>query len=536
MSATGTARLPLPPLEMRQLVGPVDPALFDNPSGGLVYPYLPATAYGRVLDFGCGCGRIARQLIQQRPRPRRYLGIDLHRGMVEWCRNNLAPAADGFEFIHHDVFQPSFNPGAEKPATLPFPAEDRSFTLVEATSVFTHLTQSAAVHYLSEVARVLEPSGLLHATWFLFEKDEYPMLTEVQNALYTNEYDLSSAVIFDRDWVRSTAAEAGLTIVEVQPPEIRNFHWRVIMQPSRDGLEEAAFPPDDAPSGAAPPPAVPPDPSRIGLRDQVADASSAERFPAPETPWSDEYVVQHRRLLSAALDDEGFLASIRRGDPLPDIYGVGFDERVVEFPWLLAQGLRGRVLDAGSALNHEHVIERVLPHVDELHVITLAPEPFAYPERGVSYVFADLRDLPYRSGYFDTVVCISTLEHIGMDNALYGVAAPRADDPQRELLRGVRELLRLTTPGGRILVTVPYGRREDHGRLRQFDRADVEGLLAALDGEPSVTVFAYDTDGWQLSDLDRAADRRYRDFLADPSPVPDRAAAARAVVCVSVGV
>lgn len=48
------AELPTPPPEMRQLVGATDPALFDNPSRGLVYPYLPAAAYERVLDFGCG--------------------------------------------------------------------------------------------------------------------------------------------------------------------------------------------------------------------------------------------------------------------------------------------------------------------------------------------------------------------------------------------------------------------------------------------------------------------------------------------------
>jgi SAM-dependent methyltransferase len=166
--------------------------------------------------------------------------------------------------------------------------------------------------------------------------------------------------------------------------------------------------------------------------------------------------------------------------------------------------------------------------------VTLAPEPLAFPEWGISYVFADLRDLPYRSDYFNTVVCISTLEHVGMNNALYGVVEEPADDAGPELSRAVSELVRVTAPGGRVLVTVPYGRREDHGRLRQFDRADVEALLTGLGGEPSFTVFAYDGDGWQLSELDRAADKRYRDFLADPSPVPDRAAAARAVVCVSV--
>jgi SAM-dependent methyltransferase len=76
--------LPLPPLELRDLVGAPEPERYDNPSGRPIYPYLPEAAFESVLDFGCGCGRVARQLIQQRPRPAHYMGIDLHRGMIAW--------------------------------------------------------------------------------------------------------------------------------------------------------------------------------------------------------------------------------------------------------------------------------------------------------------------------------------------------------------------------------------------------------------------------------------------------------------------
>src|SRR2546425_460600 len=95
--------LPLPPPDMRALVGLTDPAFYDNPTGGLVYPHLDPSTYRKVFDFGCGCGRVARQLIQQRPQPDRYVGVDLHRGMIEWCKANLAPHAPGFEFHHHNV-------------------------------------------------------------------------------------------------------------------------------------------------------------------------------------------------------------------------------------------------------------------------------------------------------------------------------------------------------------------------------------------------------------------------------------------------
>ena len=69
--------LPIPPFEMRQLVGPTDEAAFNNASGDPILD-VPESQFEAVLDFGCGCGRLARQMMQQRTRPRRYVGFDLH--------------------------------------------------------------------------------------------------------------------------------------------------------------------------------------------------------------------------------------------------------------------------------------------------------------------------------------------------------------------------------------------------------------------------------------------------------------------------
>ncbi len=38
----------------------------------------------RLLDAGCGCGRVARNLIHQPLRS--YVGFDRHRGMIDWCK------------------------------------------------------------------------------------------------------------------------------------------------------------------------------------------------------------------------------------------------------------------------------------------------------------------------------------------------------------------------------------------------------------------------------------------------------------------
>ena len=259
--------LPLPPVEMRALVGQTEPSGFDNPSGAPIFDFVDPGVYRSVFDFGCGCGRLARQLIQQRPRPARYLGLDLHAGMIAWCQHNLAPAAPGFEFAHHDVYNYHFNPGADKPAILAFPVEDSAFTLVTGWSVFTHLNEGQTVHYLGEVARILAPGGVFHSTWFLFDKaDGFPMMTDSQNALYVSHLDPSAAVIYDRPWLRQAAARVGLVIYQVWPvrPAARGFQWHLLMA-ADDGRPAAAWPVDDRGAGRNQPPAMPDEPDRIGL-------------------------------------------------------------------------------------------------------------------------------------------------------------------------------------------------------------------------------------------------------------------------------
>jgi len=243
--------LPVPPIEMRKLVGPTDLDAFDNSTGGPVFPGLPPGSLRAVLDFGCGCGRIARQLIQQTTPPERYVGIDLHAGMIRWCQENLTPRAPQFRFEHHDVRYEPFNPGAGKPVVLPFPVADSSCSLVIAHSVFTHLLEEQTVFYLREVARVLAPDGILCSTWFLFDKSEYPMMQEFQNTLFINAVDPINAVIYDRTWLRQMTRAVGLTLLRVSPPTLRGFQWEILMTNRGWNSIDAEIPPDEGDIGLA---------------------------------------------------------------------------------------------------------------------------------------------------------------------------------------------------------------------------------------------------------------------------------------------
>jgi hypothetical protein len=263
-----------------------------------------------------------------------------------------------------------------------------------------------------------------------------------------------------------------------------------------------------------------------------SEIGELRRVVPPPTPWTEDYVRRHTELVSHMLDTPDLLELFAAEAQLPGGYGIGFDERVVEYPWVLAQGPEGRTLDAGSTLNHEHILDRMLPKLTELHIVTLAAEPQSFPERGVTYTYADLRELPYDDRFFDTIISISTLEHVGMDNTRHGAPQTKEADPQAALRRAMAELERVLAPDGTIFATLPYGRREDHDWLRQFSREDVDDFLnVSTASSKTASVYAYTPWGWQRSSLSSAAQARYRDFYADQTPVSDLAAAARAVVC-----
>jgi len=228
-------------------VGPTDPALFDNPTAAATFRAFGDFDYASVFDFGCGCGRIARQMMQQECPPARYLGIDLHADAVVWCQQNLIHPS--FSFCHLDVRNVQFNPHASA-CTLPFPAEDNAFTLAVAVSVFTHVLEPHVDFFLGECSRLLRPGGTLLSSWFTFDKALYPMMQAFQNALYINAGDPTNAVIYDREFIFDLFARSGLGIVAVFPPSIRGFQWMIVAEkgaPHRLG----SLPEDDAPMGLA---------------------------------------------------------------------------------------------------------------------------------------------------------------------------------------------------------------------------------------------------------------------------------------------
>jgi ubiquinone/menaquinone biosynthesis C-methylase UbiE len=172
----------------------------------------------------------------------------------------------------------------------------------------------------------------------------------------------------------------------------------------------------------------------------------------------------------------------------------------------------------------------------------LAPENNCYWDRGISYIYDDLRYIPIRNDYYDAVFCISVLEHVGLDNTSFAGDSIFNEHNKYDAELVMKELRRVLKPGGALLITVPFGIYQDYGTFQQFD---AELLWKAINAfgvakNTTLTFYKYSSLGWQISTEMDCKTCKYVENTAnawrDHRPVSmiaetDRAAAARAVAC-----
>jgi SAM-dependent methyltransferase len=121
----------------------------------------------RVLDVGCGLGRVAVALTGYLGPAGAYEGFDIMPVAIRWCRK-ITAAYPNFRFRLADVRSRRYRPGGRQPASgYAFPYPDAAFDFVVLTSVFTHMLPADMQRYLDEIARVLEPGGRAAISYYL---------------------------------------------------------------------------------------------------------------------------------------------------------------------------------------------------------------------------------------------------------------------------------------------------------------------------------------------------------------------------------
>jgi hypothetical protein len=162
-----------------------------------------------------------------------------------------------------------------------------------------------------------------------------------------------------------------------------------------------------------------------------------------------------------------------------------------------------RLLDAGSTFNCEAILNLKELKNKELIIYTFHPESVSFNEKKVSYVYGDLRELPFKNGWFEDVVCQSTIEHIDMDNSMYGYDLAHSGETKAksyEYIKVINELVRVLCSKGSLRITFPYGKFENHGFFQQFDSEMLGKITDILlnKGSYSLAFFRYFKDGWKI--------------------------------------
>jgi len=210
------------------------------------------------------------------------------------------------------------------------------------------------------------------------------------------------------------------------------------------------------------------------------------------------------------------LGARSRRERLRWLQGPRADERVVEIPWVLSRlRTRGRVLEVGYAFAEAAYLAALLRADVDLVGVDLAERDV----EGLETVQADVRSLPFDDRSFDQVLLVSTLEHVGADNTVYGLEGGR-DEGAREA--ALRELARVLTRSGSLLVTVPLGEPADHGWFRQDDERGWTSLFARAGCfVEELELYELGPEGWHAAPAFEAAGVRYG----------ERGPAASAVLC-----
>jgi cyclopropane fatty-acyl-phospholipid synthase-like methyltransferase len=145
----------VPPNEMMfRVSGGRNPEIFlesgretlDDFRKGLEHIGMQIDQFASILDFGCGCGRVMRWLVEVVP-AERVFGTDFDKAAIEWLHDN---------FKKTTCFVNSALPPTE--------FTDDFFDLILGYSVFTHFDRAYQDKWLSELKRIVKPNGIVLLT------------------------------------------------------------------------------------------------------------------------------------------------------------------------------------------------------------------------------------------------------------------------------------------------------------------------------------------------------------------------------------
>ncbi|GLC32559.1 class I SAM-dependent methyltransferase [Clostridium omnivorum] len=159
----------IPNSNIRNWVGPFndDEYYYDlgKSQAEKIIQWLSVKPEHKILDIGCGCGRIAIHFLNYLNEEGSYIGIDSNKELLSYCKDNITVLRRNFQFQYVDVYNRAYSPqGKINTQDFVFPIEDESMDIVILWSVFTHMYLTDIDSYLKEIHRVLKKGGLVLAS------------------------------------------------------------------------------------------------------------------------------------------------------------------------------------------------------------------------------------------------------------------------------------------------------------------------------------------------------------------------------------
>jgi len=219
----------VPPLELIKHIGGQDASDYveiGNHFFEIFKKYGGVKKTDKVLDIGCGCGRMAMPLTRFLTSGT-YDGFDILPELINWCQQNITPQFAAFNFhltdIYHDLYRTD---GTLQSKYFQFPFSDNSFDFTFLTSVFTHMLKDDIVNYTREITRTLKPGGIALITFFILNEESERLMGTPNSKvniphLYGDEgikvadFNNPEAVIaYPETMARQILTNNGLTILE----------------------------------------------------------------------------------------------------------------------------------------------------------------------------------------------------------------------------------------------------------------------------------------------------------------------------------
>lgn len=179
------------------------------------------------------------------------------------------------------------------------------------------------------------------------------------------------------------------------------------------------------------------------------------------------------------------------------------DGRIVEYSFVLSKLMRMlpcKVLDVGCVARFNYVSPALAFAGWNVHGIDIRKRwQFYHPN--FTFVGKDIRNSGLVANSFDVILCISTVEHIGLAG-YYGNVKEDADGD----IVALTEISRIIKKGGKLLLTVPYCKNySTRPGVRIYDAARLNRMLKEYSFTSEV-VYRQVDGSWMPTDRDITAE------------------------------